>query len=59
MVFFSLWEGFGFFVLEVMGCGIFVIIFNILFLLEVVGDVVILVNFKNVGEIIDVMNVIV
>ncbi|WP_375341310.1 glycosyltransferase [Okeania sp. SIO2C2] len=58
LVFPSLWEGFGFPVLEAMGCSPPVITSNISSLLEVAGDAVILVNPKNVGEITDAMNII-
>ena len=58
LVFPSLWEGFGFPVLEAMGCGTPVITSNISSLPEVAGDAAILVNPKNVGEITDAMNVI-
>lgn len=50
-MFFFLWEGFGFLVLEVMVCGMVVIIFFVLFLLEVGGDVVLLVDFYSIKEI--------
>ena len=58
LVFPSLWEGFGFPVLEAMGCGTPVITSNISSLPEVAGDAAILVNPKNVGEITDAMNII-
>lgn len=59
LVFPSLWEGFGFPVLEAMGCGTPVITSNISSLSEVAGDAAILVNPKNVGEITDAMNIII
>ena len=58
MVFPSLWEGFGFPVMEAMACGTPVITSNISSLPEVAGDAAILVNPKNVGEITDAMNII-
>ncbi|NES74634.1 MULTISPECIES: glycosyltransferase family 1 protein [unclassified Okeania] len=58
LVFPSLWEGFGFPVLEAMACGTPVITSNISSLPEVAGDAAILVNPKNVGEITDAMNII-
>ncbi len=51
LVFPSLWEGFGFPVLEAMACGTPVITSNLASLPEVAGDAAILVNPYNVGEI--------
>lgn len=45
-LFLSFYEGFGIFILEVMVCGIFVIIFNVIFMLEVVDKVVLFINFE-------------
>ncbi|MEA5535462.1 glycosyltransferase family 1 protein [Crocosphaera sp. XPORK-15E] len=51
LVFPSLWEGFGFPVLEAMGCGTPVITSNISSLPEVAGDAALLINPYNVQEI--------
>lgn len=51
LVFPSLWEGFGFPVLEAMACGTPVITSNLSSLPEVAGDAALLVNPKNTGEI--------
>ncbi|MBW4684338.1 MAG: glycosyltransferase family 4 protein [Komarekiella atlantica HA4396-MV6] len=51
LVFPSLWEGFGFPVLEAMACGTPVITSNISSLLEVAGDAAILINPHNIEEI--------
>lgn len=51
VVFPSLWEGFGFPVLEAMACGTPVITSNISSLPEVAGDAAILINPYNTGEI--------
>ncbi|MGB5596264.1 MAG: glycosyltransferase family 1 protein [Crocosphaera sp.] len=51
LVFPSLWEGFGFPVLEAMGCGTPVITSNISSLPEVAGDAALLINPYNVTEI--------
>ncbi|MEB3182036.1 MAG: glycosyltransferase family 1 protein [Nostocaceae cyanobacterium] len=51
LVFPSLWEGFGFPVLEAMACGTPVITSNLSSLPEVVGDAAILVNPYNIAEI--------
>ncbi|MEL4896161.1 glycosyltransferase family 4 protein [Crocosphaera sp. Alani8] len=51
LVFPSLWEGFGFPVLEAMGCGTPVITSNISSLPEVAGDAALLVNPYNLEEI--------
>ncbi len=58
LVFPSLWEGFGFPVLEAMACGIPVITSNISSLPEVAGDAAILVNPYNIGEITEAMQLI-
>lgn len=55
LVFPSLWEGFGFPVLEAMACGTPVITSNISSMPEVAGDAAILVNPKTVGEITEAM----
>ena len=55
LVFPSLWEGFGFPVLEAMGCGTPVITSNLSSLPEVAGDASLLVNPYNVAEISDAM----
>ena len=55
MVFPSLWEGFGFPVLEAMACGTPVITSNISSLPEVVGDASILINPYVVEEITSAM----
>jgi glycosyltransferase involved in cell wall biosynthesis len=59
LVFPSLWEGFGFPVLEAMACGTPVITSNISSLPEVAGDAAILVNPYNIGEITEAMNLII
>lgn len=51
LVFPSLWEGFGFPVLEAMACGTPVITSNISSLPEVAGDAALLINPENSGEI--------
>ncbi|MBD2388196.1 glycosyltransferase family 4 protein [Cylindrospermum sp. FACHB-282] len=51
LVFPSLWEGFGFPVLEAMACGTPVITSNLSSLPEVAGDAAILINPYNTGEI--------
>ncbi|WP_088243799.1 glycosyltransferase family 4 protein [Calothrix rhizosoleniae] len=58
LVFPSLWEGFGFPVLEAMACGTPVITSNISSLPEVAGDAAILINPYNTGEITEAMNAI-
>ncbi|QSJ18554.1 glycosyltransferase family 4 protein [Nostoc sp. UHCC 0702] len=55
LVFPSLWEGFGFPVLEAMACGTPVITSNISSLPEVAGDAAILINPHNTGEITEAM----
>ncbi len=55
LIFPSLWEGFGFPVLEAMGCGTPVITSNLSSLPEVAGDAAILINPYNTGEITDAM----
>ena len=55
LVFPSLWEGFGFPVLEAMGCGTPVITSNISSLPEVAGEAALLINPYNVEEITAVM----
>lgn len=55
IVFPSLWEGFGFPVLESMACGTPVITSNISSLPEVAGEAAILVNSYNIEEITDAM----
>ncbi len=56
LVFPSLWEGFGFPVLEAMGCGTPVITSNISSLPEVAGDAAILINPYNIREITEAMD---
>jgi glycosyltransferase involved in cell wall biosynthesis len=56
LVFPSLWEGFGFPVLEAMACGTPVITSNLSSLPEVAGDAALLVNPYNTGEITEAMN---
>ncbi|RAM48499.1 MAG: glycosyltransferase family 1 protein [Hapalosiphonaceae cyanobacterium JJU2] len=56
LVFPSLWEGFGFPVLEAMACGTPVITSNISSLPEVAGDAAILINPYNIGEITEAMD---
>ncbi|MDJ0737018.1 MAG: glycosyltransferase family 1 protein [Nostocaceae cyanobacterium] len=58
LVFPSLWEGFGFPVLEAMACGTTVITSNLSSLPEVAGDAAILVNPYNTGEITEAMQTI-
>jgi glycosyltransferase involved in cell wall biosynthesis len=58
LVFPSLWEGFGFPVLEAMACGTPVITSNLSSLPEVAGDATILINPYNTGEITEAMQVI-
>lgn len=58
LVFPTLWEGFGFPVLEAMACGTPVITSNLSSLPEVVGDAAILVNPYNTEEIADAMQTI-
>ncbi|AKG24644.1 glycosyltransferase family 4 protein [Calothrix sp. 336/3] len=55
MVFPSLWEGFGFPVLEAMACGTPVITSNLSSLPEVAGDAAILINPYNISEITEAM----
>lgn len=55
LVFPSLWEGFGFPVLEAMGCGTPVITSNLSSLPEVAGDAGLLINPYKVSEITDAM----
>ena len=55
LVFPSLWEGFGFPVLEAMACGTPVITSNLSALPEVAGDAALLVNPYNTGEITEAM----
>ncbi|MBD2598344.1 glycosyltransferase family 4 protein [Nostoc spongiaeforme FACHB-130] len=55
LVFPSLWEGFGFPVLEAMACGTPVITSNLSSLPEVAGDAAILVNPYNIAEITEAM----
>lgn len=55
LVFPSLWEGFGFPVIEAMACGTPVITSNISSLPEVAGDATLLVNPYKIGEITDAM----
>ncbi|AFZ23691.1 glycosyltransferase [Cylindrospermum stagnale PCC 7417] len=59
LVFPSLWEGFGFPVLEAMACGTPVITSNLSSLPEVAGDAAILINPYNPGEITEAMQAIV
>jgi glycosyltransferase involved in cell wall biosynthesis len=59
LVFPSLWEGFGFPVLEAMACGTPVITSNLSSLPEVAGDAAILINPYNIGEITEAMQTIV
>ncbi|MDJ0618999.1 MAG: glycosyltransferase family 1 protein [Calothrix sp. MO_192.B10] len=59
LVFPSLWEGFGFPVLEAMACGTPVITSNISSLPEVAGDAAILINPYNTSEITEAMEAIV
>ena len=59
LVFPSLWEGFGFPVLEAMACGTAVITSNISSLPEVAGDAAILVNPYNIEEITEAMQLII
>lgn len=58
LVFPSLWEGFGFPVLEAMACGTPVITSNLSSLPEVAGDAAILINPYNTAEITDSMRII-
>ncbi len=58
LVFPSLWEGFGFPVLEAMACGTPVITSNLSSLPEVAGDATILINPYNTAEITDAMQMI-
>ncbi|AFY58277.1 glycosyltransferase [Rivularia sp. PCC 7116] len=58
LVFPSLWEGFGFPVLEAMACGTPVITSNISSLPEVAGDAAILVNPYHTGELTEAMQLI-
>ncbi len=58
LVFPTLWEGFGFPVLEAMACGTAVITSNISSLPEVAGDAAILVNPYNISEITGAMQLI-
>lgn len=58
LVFPSLWEGFGFPVLEAMACGTPVITSNISSLPEVAGDAALLVNPYNINEITEAMQII-
>jgi glycosyltransferase involved in cell wall biosynthesis len=59
LVFPSLWEGFGFPVLEAMACGTPVITSNLSSLPEVAGDAAILINPHNTGEITEAMQAII
>ncbi|WYL96975.1 MAG: glycosyltransferase family 1 protein [Gloeotrichia echinulata IR180] len=59
LVFPSLWEGFGFPVLEAMACGTPVITSNVSSLPEVAGDAAILINPYNIDEITEAMQTIV
>ncbi|WP_066377100.1 glycosyltransferase family 4 protein [Anabaena sp. CA = ATCC 33047] len=59
LVFPSLWEGFGFPVLEAMACGTPVITSNLSSLPEVAGDAAILINPYNTAEITDAMQMMV
>ncbi|MCG6134912.1 MAG: glycosyltransferase family 4 protein [Nostoc sp. LLA-1] len=58
LVFPSLWEGFGFPVLEAMACGTPVITSNVSSLPEVAGDAAILINPHNTAEITNAMQMI-
>ncbi|MBW4554971.1 MAG: glycosyltransferase family 4 protein [Trichormus sp. ATA11-4-KO1] len=58
LVFPSLWEGFGFPVLEAMACGTPVITSNLSSLPEVAGDAAILINPYNIAEINEAMQII-
>ncbi|BAY19106.1 group 1 glycosyl transferase [Anabaenopsis circularis NIES-21] len=58
LVFPSLWEGFGFPVLEAMACGTPVITSNLSSLPEVAGDTAILINPYNTAEITEAMHLI-
>ncbi|HIK05795.1 MAG TPA: glycosyltransferase family 4 protein [Trichormus sp. M33_DOE_039] len=58
LVFPSLWEGFGFPVLEAMACGTPVITSNLSSLPEVAGDAAILINPYNAGAITDAMRMV-
>lgn len=58
LVFPSLWEGFGFPVLEAMACGTPVITSNLSSLPEVAGDAAILINPYNTAEITDAMQMV-
>ena len=58
LVFPSLWEGFGFPVLEAMACGTPVITSNLSSLPEVAGDAAILINPYNIKEITEAMKII-
>ncbi|MGM3307622.1 glycosyltransferase family 4 protein [Anabaena sp. WFMT] len=59
LVFPSLWEGFGFPVLEAMACGTPVITSNVSSLPEVAGDAAILINPHHAGEITEAMQAII
>ncbi|MEA5502235.1 glycosyltransferase family 1 protein [Halotia wernerae UHCC 0503] len=59
LVFPSLWEGFGFPVLEAMACGTPVITSNLSSLPEVAGDATILINPYNTAEITEAMQMII
>lgn len=59
LVFTTLWEGFGFPVLEAMACGLPVITSNVSSLPEVAGDAAILVNPAKVEEITEAMKLII
>ncbi len=59
LVFPSLWEGFGFPVIEAMGCGIPVITSNLSSLPEVSGDAAILVNPYQVEELTNAMQILI
>lgn len=48
LVYLFFYEGFGFFFVEVMVCGIFVIVFNIIFLFEVCYELVFLIDFYDI-----------
>ncbi|MCJ8281218.1 MAG: glycosyltransferase family 4 protein [Rivularia sp. ALOHA_DT_140] len=58
LVFPSLWEGFGFPVLEAMACGTPVITSNISSLPEVAGDAAILINPYDIGQLTEAMELI-